>query len=211
MSAIFMNAATDALVASILKTAPKPINLLWSGVDISGLVKELEANPQLWDDNQFRRTAGSPHLDLSDIIVRYNDWANFKDRVSFNEEHESVWWNAYKHLPSLKPLVFDLMRRLCGERLGMVLITRIPPRASCKPHKDTGWHSRYYDKCAIQIKSNEKQAFCFESCKLVTKPGDVYSFDNSHVHWVTNDSDEERITLIVSIRNQTTAARQTGV
>lgn len=179
----------------------KPINLLWSGVDVSGLVRDLEKNPQLWDANTFRRTEGSPHLDLADIIVRYNDWANFNgDRVAFNEEHDSVWWEAYAHLPSIRTLVFDLMRRLCGERLGMVLITRIPAGRSCKPHKDAGWHSRYYDKYAIQVKANEQQAFCFDECKLVTKPGDVFSFDNAFTHWVTNDSAEERITLIVSIR-----------
>lgn len=186
----------------------KPINLLWSGVDVSGLVAELEANPQLWDANPFRRTEGSPHIELSDIIVRYNDWANFKDRVSFNEEHDSLWWAAYQHLPSIRKLVFDLMHRLCGERLGMVLITRIPPGGSCKPHKDAGWHSRYYDKYAIQIKGDERQAFCFEDCELVTKPGDVYSFDNSFTHWVTNDSDEERITLICSIKTSNAVRRQ---
>lgn len=193
-------AAGGPTIAWFANAVNRPINLLWSGVDVSGLVKELEEHPELWDANPFRRTEGSPHIELSDIIVRYNDWANFKDRVSFNEEHESVWWDAYKYLPSLKPLVFDLMRKLHGERLGMVLITRIPPGGSCKPHKDAGWHSRYYDKYAIQIKGNEKQAFCFEDCELVTKQGDVYSFDNSFTHWVRNDSSEERITLIVSIK-----------
>lgn len=178
----------------------KPINLLWSGMDVSGLVRDLEAHPDLWDANPFRRSEGSPHIELADIIVRYNDWANYKDRVSFNEEHESVWWEAAEHLPSIRPLVFDLMRRVEGERLGMVLITKIPPGKSCKPHTDTGWHSRYYDKYAIQIKGNKKQAFCFEGCELRTEPGDVFSFDNSFLHWVTNESDEERITLIVSIR-----------
>lgn len=179
----------------------KPINLLWSGMDVSKLVADLDRNPHLWDANPFRRTEGSPHIELADIIVRYNDWANFNgDRVAFNEEHDSVWWSAEKYLPSVKPLVFDLMWNLGGERLGMVLITKIPPGKSCKPHKDSGWHSRYYDKYAVQVKANEQQAFCFDGCQLVTKPGDVFSFDNQYTHWVTNDSSEERITLIVSIR-----------
>ena len=179
----------------------RPINLLWRGVDVSALVRDLDCNPQLWDANTFRRTEGSPHLELADIIVRYNDWSNFNgDRISFNEEHDSVWWEAAKSLPSLRPLVFDLLRRVCGERLGMVLITKIPPGKSCKPHRDAGWHARYYDKYAIQVKGNEQQAFCFETCQLITKPGDVFSFDNSYTHWVTNDSAEDRITLIVSIK-----------
>lgn len=178
------------------------IRLLWSGVDVEPLAKELEEHPELWDANPFRRSVGSPHIELSDIIVRYNDWRNFQDRTDFNEEHESVWWDAHNYLPSINKIVFDLMRKVEGERLGMVLITKIPPHKSCKRHTDGGWHASYYDKYAVQIKANEKQKFCFDDSELVTKPGDVFSFDNAFPHWVTNCSDEERITLIVCIKTR---------
>lgn len=87
-----------------------------------------------------------------------------------------------------------------GDRLGMVLITRIPPRGRVEPHIDSGWHAGYYAKYAVQIKGNAGQAFHFDGESLSPEPGDLYTFDNSKLHWVTNDSDEERITCIICIR-----------
>lgn len=69
------------------------------------------------------------------------------------------------------------------------------------PHVDGGWHAEYYAKYAVQLKGGAKQAFHFEACSLVTEPGDLYTFDNSQLHWVTNDGDEDRITLIICIRS----------
>ena len=89
-----------------------------------------------------------------------------------------------------------------GERLGGVLITRIRPGQICKPHTDPGWHARYYSKFAVQIAAAPEQAFHFEGEKLVTAPGDIYWFDNSHTHWVTNESEVDRITMIVCIKTE---------
>lgn len=180
-----------------------PIRLLFKGVDVAPLNAELAANPEVWNAYTPRREGyGGPHTQLSDYWVRYNDWANFNgDREAFNDPHESVWYPESELTPAVKPIVFGLMAAVDGERLGGVLITKIPAGARCLPHVDTGWHARYYDKYAVQLAGNEKQAFHFQTASLVTFPGDVFSFDNEHVHWVTNDSDEDRVTLIVCIRN----------
>ena len=49
-------------------------------------------------------------------------------------------------------------------------------------------------------KGNREQAFHFDDAELRPLPGDIYTFDNARRHWVTNDSDEDRITLIVCVR-----------
>lgn len=184
---------------------PNRIRLLKEGFDVGPLVQQLEANSELWNANRFRTEGGygNPHSELSDIIVRYNDWSNWtKDRVRFNDEHDSVWWDSYQKLPAIADIFRDVMHYVGGERLGMVLITKIPPHSQCAPHRDAGWHAQYYQKYAVQVKANPAQAFCFEGEQLITKPGDLFSFDNEFTHWVTNDSDEERITLIICIRGE---------
>ena len=75
-----------------------------------------------------------------------------------------------------------------------------------KPHIDGGWHAAYYGKFALQVKGNEDQAFHFQHAHLSALPGELYTFDNSKMHWVTNDSDEERVTLIICIRGSRYAA-----
>lgn len=171
------------------------IRLLASGIDVEPVRAALEANPQLWDRYTARtESPESPHHGLSDI------WARFAPMgVNGGEEHDAVWYPEADCLP-LRDLVYPLLASVRGDRLGGVLITRIPPGGECKPHVDPGWHARYYDKFAIQIAADEGQTFCFDGESLVTKPGDLFWFDNSHTHWVTNPTQHERITLIVCIK-----------
>lgn len=169
-----------------------------SGIDVMPLVLALHRNPQLWNQNTMRtENPTSPHHGLSDIWVRYSD-----GEPDPKAEHDSVWYPAYKELPQVREIVFNLMRYVEGERLGGVLITKIPPGAMCKPHVDDyGWHSKYYDKYAVQLQGNAQQAFHFEGESFSARPGDIYWFNNQEKHWVTNDSNEDRMTMIVCIRS----------
>jgi hypothetical protein len=179
-----------------------PIRLLGKGIDVARAVAEIEAQPDVWNRHELRTTScGTPHKDIPDIWVRYNAWENFTgDPAAFNGEHESSWYPVINQLPAVREIIFGVMHAVQGEKLGGVLITRVPPGKQVAPHADTGWHAQHYRKFAVQLKGNAKQAFHFEACSLVTQPGDLYTFDNSFLHWVTNDSDEDRITLIICIR-----------
>lgn len=143
----------------------------------------------------------TPHLAVSDIWVRYNDWANFTgDIQAFNAKHVSTWYPVVHKIPAAWSLARKVLHRVGGEYLGGVLITKIPPGGEVKPHIDTGWHAGHYRKYAIQVKGNKDQAFHFEGEELRPEPGDLYTFDNSRLHWVKNDSYSDRITLIICIR-----------
>lgn len=170
-----------------------------AGANVAPLVQAIDAHPELWN-RYTTRTEVYEHSQVSDIWVRYNAFENFDgDRTNFNAEHESVWYPAADVL-GIKPFLLDLMRLVDGTRLGGVLITKIPPGGRVQPHVDQGWHATYYEKYAVQLMGNLQQAFHFEGESFSALPGDVYSFDNSQPHWVTNDSDSDRMTLIVCIR-----------
>jgi len=166
------------------------------GAKVAPLLWELQANPQLWNE-YGQRTADpeSPHHEVDDIWLRYAEPEN-ADKPG---PHESVWYPSAALLP-IRELVYPLMQFVKGERLGGILITRIRAGKQCKPHRDDGWHARYYEKFAVQVQSAPGQFFCFEDERLETLPGDVFTFDNSHLHWVTNDTPHDRITLICCIR-----------
>jgi hypothetical protein len=184
-----------------------PIRVLRKGVNVRPLLDELEAQPELWNQNVFRTVGDAiyagpnPHRRVSDIIVRFNDWKNWRgDRARFNEPHESVWWAPYRKLPYLKPLVFDLMRLFEAEALGMVLITRIPAFGEVRRHIDSGWHAKQYLKFGLSLKAAPGQKFCYQHHAVETEPGDLFAFDNSKPHWVTNPTEFERWTLIICMR-----------
>jgi hypothetical protein len=183
----------------LLPNTNSPIEWISSGFEVVELVRQLQ-NPGVW--NRYPVRLYGPHSKLSDCWVRYNAWENYdpQNPGAFNEPHEAAWYPVVNDIPAVVPLVFDVMREVEAEHLGGVLITKIPPHELCKPHKDAGWHAREHEKFAVQLQSNDKQAFCFEAKELRTKPGDLFTFDNSRLHWVVNDSDEPRMTLIISIR-----------
>lgn len=141
---------------------------------------------------------------MSDIWVRYNrpDRLNPEDPRAFNNEHVPVWYPAWKKLPALRPIIFDLMATVEGEMLCGVLITRIPPGEGIAPHVDAGWHVEYTEKFYLSLKSSPGADFVCDGERLNPKPGEMWLFDNRKNHWVENDSTEDRITLIVCIRTE---------
>lgn len=198
----------------------KHLKQLAAGLDVAPIVAELAANEDLWNAYTLRTSGAAPaHNQVSDIWVRYRPWETYLELREFigyglqgqyseghaieqfvSEEHESTWYPAIDKLPSLRSLIFEVCRYWEVERLGGVLITRIPPGGEVKPHIDRGWHATYYEKIAVQLASNQAQAFHFEDGAFRCEPGTVYTFDNNYSHWVSNESAEPRMTCIVCVR-----------
>lgn len=185
------------------------------GIDVSALRSQIARQPWLWDRNDMRKTwVGTPHRQMSDIWLRYNAWENYSpdDPAAFGAEHDSVWYPAIDALPAAKSIIFDLMARVHGERLGGVLITRIPAGGQIEPHTDAGWHVDYYSsKYYVQLEGAEGQHFWAQSPgspreSISPLPGDVWEFDNRCLHGVENHSDSERMTLIVCIKRDDRSA-----
>lgn len=184
------------------------------GPDIGPIQAELAAHPELWNQYTLRTEGYAPaHNEVSDIWVRYNAWEEYlrlkqvpgmPSDVAVMQfvwaEHESVWYPDSEKLPHLKSFIFEAMRYWEGERLGGVLITRIPPGGSVAPHIDGGWHAGYYEKLALQIHSAPGQVFWYEDGEFECEPGTIYAFDNSQPHAVYNRSDQERVTCIICIK-----------
>lgn len=168
------------------------------------LLDQLERHPQVWNQIRMRTShPRSPHREVSDIWVRYNALDNLVEGMSidaFNGPHESMWYPVLEHLPAAKELAENLGQKLGATALGGILITRLSPGCQVYPHIDRGWHAETYEKAAIQLKGCADQAFCFQDGELSAEDGESYWFHNTVPHWVRNDSDRERITLIVTFR-----------
>jgi len=173
-------------------------------VDVKPLKEQLDINTNLFDRYNMRRTMpGSPHSEMEDIWIRYNDIQPFLEKGSFEgfaDEHDSIWYPAYLDLPAVRQIIFDIMAAVDGERLGGVLITKLPPGGKIAAHTDSGWHAAYYQKFYVPIKNAPGATFNFEDGVIDPTEGDVYFFDNSQLHWVENNSDQDRIAMIVCIR-----------
>lgn len=179
----------------------KPISKLPFTFLVDSLLHELGQAEDLWGEIDLRTQGDSPHRESQDIWLRYNAREKWQeDPQELLSSHISSWYPAAKRLPSAISLCNQMVRRVVGNRLGGVLLTRVPPGKQIYPHSDQGWHAEFYEKFAIQIQGDKDQAFCFPSHRLSVLPGESYTFDNSKLHWVENNSSEPRITLIICIR-----------
>jgi hypothetical protein len=170
-------------------------------LDINPVLAELAANSHLFGEFNARKSAAdSPHSEMDDIWVRYGDisvMVESGDYTGIADEHDSIW---LKDLPAVKRICFDVMALVDGERLGGVLITRLPAGGKIAPHSDSGWHAEYYDKFYVPIVNGAGSVFGFEGGNLIAEAGEVWKFDNSKPHWVNNDSNCERIAMIICIK-----------
>jgi quercetin dioxygenase-like cupin family protein len=175
-------------------------------VNVRPLLLALQRHPEIFGLHSQRRYApGSPHPEMTDVWVRYNDCRPFeagqRPWSEFNDEHESVWYPEADLIPEVRPVVFDLMAAVQGERLGGVLITKLAPGGKIAPHVDKGWHAEYYDKYYVALKSDPGAAFGFPDGVIEAVAGEVYWFRNDVPHWVINGSKDDRFAMIVCIRH----------
>lgn len=167
--------------------------------DVSRLCDYLQSC-SLWDANPLRRTApGSPHSQMTDIWARFGA-PNGDDYSVLGKEHDAVWYPFIDQLPDVKDIAFKLMALVNGERLGGVLITKLPAGSKIAPHVDDGWHAGYYDKIYVPIKNEKGSVFGFECGNIEPEAGTAWWFRNDVTHWVNNDSDQDRLSMIVCIK-----------
>lgn len=175
------------------------------GIDTAPLLLGIARQPGLWD-RHTERTApeGSPHADVSDIWLRYNDIKPYKksgDMSGFNDPHDAVFYPEWYALPQARPIVFGLMARVEATRLGGIMITKIPAGGRVLPHVDDNWHVHHYNtKLYVVLQTNPQCWNRVEDEQVVMAPGDVWYFDNTKEHEVVNEGDIDRITLIVCMR-----------
>lgn len=176
------------------------------GIDILPLIAQIEAHPHLWGQQTARLGAGSPHAQSTDIWLRYRDLDAYRakhgaDMSAFCDEHESVWLDPALDLHAAIPIA----RAIAGgsdERLGGVLLTRLPSGARIAPHVDGGWHAASHEKFYVAVKVRPGAVFCWRDGEISATDGDVWWFRNDVAHWVVNDSDDERIAMIVCVKKE---------
>ena len=173
------------------------LRVLTSGVNVTALVNAIELQPELWDENTFRTEhACSPHVDASDILVRFNKVTDIK--TVFNDI-ECFWQDAAFKLP-IMPLIYDLMMNVAGDQIGRVVITKLQPGGRITPHVDGGAPAKYYQRFHLSLKNAPGAYFRCGDSKIEPLPGTWFIVDNSKEHEVVNDSAMERWTLIVDVR-----------
>lgn len=173
-------------------------------VEVMGLLHQVERHAELWNENKLRTNhPETAHAQADDIWLRFNDLTKFNETHNPSDiidQHESINYPAYFTLNAARPIIHNLMRAVEGERLGRVLITRLAPGKCITPHIDSGDHAEYYERYHVTLQSLPGANFRCGSEQVNMKQGELWWFQNQIEHSVTNNSADDRITMIVDIR-----------
>ncbi len=169
--------------------------------DVDKLLSELESCEH-FGDVRLRNCSGSPHGQMTDIWVRYQDLAPFlsgeRPMHEIVDKHDSEW---LYDIPEVNRIADKLYEHVNGVQMGAVLITKLPAGGKIEPHTDSGWHAANYDKYFIPIKNEVGANFCWDDMEIKPDAGECWKFNNGRTHWVNNDSSSERIAMIICIRS----------
>lgn len=174
-------------------------------VDVTPLKMALKAKPHLYGKYNLRSQGDSPHRETTDIWVRTNDVNPYLARGSmagFTDKHDPVWYPVCQELQEINPIVAAIIKHVGGEALGTILITKLPAGGKIHPHMDSGWNAEYFDKFYVPVENRRGSIFNFKGSHIDPEIGKVYQFDNSKLHWINNDSDGDRVAMIVCIRHK---------
>lgn len=167
-----------------------------TNIDTVPLMNALASHPELWDQNTLRtKHPGTAHADISDILVWFNDPAG-----DVANDREVIPFPAWSILPQIRPLVFDLMRRVEAVRLGRVIITKLPAGKAITPHADGGAPVEFHTRYQIALQSFPGVLFRIGDECVQFQRGECWRIDNRAVHSVENNSADDRVVCIIDLR-----------
>lgn len=166
----------------------------------------LQMRPHLWGEHPYRTEfEGTPFWGMDDILLRYSapeKHTGNPDGHACIDDLDIVPYDAWNTLPEVHDLVFNLMRRYRAVSLGRVILARLPPGGTIKPHVDN--YGRYANRDRGLRLHAVVQALpgCLFHCgdeTIQTRTGEVWWFQHRQTHSAENNSGDDRIHLLIDM------------
>lgn len=164
------------------------------GVMTLPLLHQLARNPHWWGADDVRTTfEGTPHADVQDILLRFG--------AADGNDLEAVDRDILRSMPRAKEMALDLMRVVSGSRLGRMVITKLEPGKQILPHQDVlGQYADYYSRYHIVLQGLPGSLFTCGDETVNMRTGEIWWFDAHAMHSLKNNSDDDRLHLLVDVR-----------
>ncbi len=174
--------------------------LILDQVDFTNLNEELKASEHLFGILPLRTNyEGSAHKEVKDILLRGPKIEENTTLQQLQCDMQCYNYTFMQQFPMLHLSILDLMRHVFGCQLGRVMITKLPPGGKITPHKDEGQAAEEYERFHIVLQGDKGNMFFVEDQAQEMLTGQVWWFDNNKEHWVKNNSNSDRIHVIVDI------------
>lgn len=171
-----------------------------SDIDVRPLLDALVKRPELWKEITLRQeTAGSPHSDTETIFLR---WSQDTSLEAVFTDLQAVDYPALEELPEARKLLNEFLSVVDWHNLGRAIIVKLKPKGFIKPHADEGEYADFYERFHLCLQSDASNTMFImnderEGEFASMREGELWWVNHKNHHWAVNDSDKDRIHLIV--------------
>jgi hypothetical protein len=174
-----------------------------TGVNVTPLMLAIIRRPELWNGNSYLDDeAQSPFKDIESISLRFAPKRASEPSTTPFDLHENIDYPAYALLPEARQIVMNVFTAVAGERLGRVMINRIPPGRIIYPHV-APVHSAYYSHIHVVLQSAEGVTFRCGDEFDHWGAGSVFWVNNQIEQELQNDSPIDCVHMIIEARCST--------
>ena len=173
---------------------------LEEGIDVAPLLRELSAHPELWAEDTRRQGGIDVQRETESVTI----CAHVED-LTFVEERERSPV-AYvgrptavaRRLPTALGFVEHLAHQLHGLP-GRAVLVRLCPGGTVYEHVDAGLYYELRHRYHLVLQSVAGSRLRSGDEEVRMQEGELWWFENRQPHEAFNDSDEDRIHLIVDM------------
>lgn len=158
-------------------------------------MEEIRRNWYLWDECTHRQDyPGSAHTDTKAIYLR---WAAEWTPACIFESLSSEWCDASAIFTQTTSMVRSVLDYVGATELGRVMLVSLKAGGHITPHWDAGLYADHFDRFHVALQSDEGNAFTVDGATVHMAEGEAWWFNHQLEHTVRNDSQRERIHLII--------------
>jgi aspartyl/asparaginyl beta-hydroxylase len=179
----------------------KHFKLIQDGIDTRPYLDEISANAELWSMDTSRQEKIVTQRETQAITLRsHATQASIDSRV---RRAKPIGYRGQpsamaSRLPLISGYVDELVRSMDG-KMGRVVMTNLRPHGTIHPHTDDGLYWLLRDRYHLVLKSVAGSHFKAGGEEVRMQQGQLWWFDPTVLHEAFNDSEEDRIHVIVDV------------
>jgi len=184
----------------------KDINFIYKPIEnceqlTNSIKKQLENETEdIWDKYNFRALNGGAQQDTFCIPLYWinNNWMDNSSSTSIDIYRFVEFERYFNFVENIKNI---LLRYYPDTILYQVAFTKLPGKKIISPHTDCSSKCSYPHRIHVVIKSDSNVIFYINKIAHNFKEGEIVEINNMEEHGVINDSNEDRIHLLIDLIN----------
>ena len=179
----------------------KHLKLVAKGIDVQPLLDEIEAHSELWYLDTTRQEKISVQRETHAIALRcHADTAGDDSRLRRAKPvgYQGRPTTISENFPLNSEYVDELVRSMEGT-IGRCVLAKLKPNGTVYPHADDGLYWLLRDRYHLALKSVNGSYFKVGGDEVRMQEGELWWFDHTATHEAFNDSDEDRIHIILDV------------